>query len=144
LKGDTVMKLMTNSIDYGLPLIFKNIEFDQDKSNIRASMHAVLDRIALFMVDHPAFRLSISGHTDSKGDADFNEKLSQDRAAAIRRYIEQKGKLQPNRIEDMGYGSSQPLRPEVTAEDAKTNRRVEFRLIKPEDGKKNTDPADWK
>ncbi|SNC74922.1 WD40-like Beta Propeller Repeat [Hymenobacter gelipurpurascens] len=140
LKNDTVMKLMTNSIDYKLPLVFKNIEFDQDKATIRASMHPILDRIAVFMVDHPTFRLSISGHTDSKGDADFNMTLSQDRAESIRRYIEQKGKLKPNRIESMGYGSTQPLRPEATPEDARTNRRVEFRLIKPEgeDEKKDT------
>lgn len=146
LKGDTVMKLMTNSIDYGLPLIFKNIEFDQDKATIRQSMHPILDRIALFMVDHPTFRLSISGHTDSKGNPDVNERLSQDRAEAIRRYIEQKGKLQPNRIESMGYGSTQPLRPEATEEDAKTNRRVEFRLIKPAGEGKKEEPAgaDWK
>ncbi|TGE22275.1 OmpA family protein [Hymenobacter aquaticus] len=135
LKGDTVMKLVTNSIDYGLPLIFKNIEFDQDKANIRAAMHPILDRIALFMVDHPTFRLSIKGHTDSKGDPDFNENLSKDRAEAIRRYIEAKGKLKPNRIESMGYGSTQPLKEEVTEEDARINRRVEFRLIKPDEDK---------
>ncbi|PJJ47915.1 OmpA family protein [Hymenobacter chitinivorans] len=135
LKGDTVMKLMTNSIDYRLPLIFKNIEFDQDKANIRPAMHPILDRIALFMVDHPTFRLSIKGHTDSKGDPDFNESLSKDRAEAIRHYIEVKGKLKPNRIESMGYGSTQPLKEEITEEDARTNRRVEFRLIKPDDEK---------
>ncbi|WP_022822502.1 OmpA family protein [Hymenobacter norwichensis] len=148
LKGDTVMKLMTNSIDYGLPLVFQNIEFDQDKATIRQAMHPVLDRIALFMVDHPTFRLSISGHTDSKGDPDFNEKLSQDRAEAIRRYIEAKGKLQPNRIESFGYGSTKPLKEEATPEDAKTNRRVEFRLIKPNAEGKKEEPAggssDWK
>ncbi|TGE10634.1 OmpA family protein [Hymenobacter fodinae] len=132
LQGDTVMKLMTNSIDYRIPLVFKNIEFDQDKATIRTSMQPILDRIAVFMVDHPTFRLSISGHTDSKGDPDFNMTLSQDRAEAIRKYIEQKGKLKPNRIESMGYGSTQPLKEEATAEDARTNRRVEFRLIKPE------------
>ncbi|MCB2378150.1 OmpA family protein [Hymenobacter sp. BT635] len=152
LKGDTVMKLMTNSIDYRLPLIFKNIEFDQDKANIRAAMHPILDRIALFMVDHPTFRLSIKGHTDSKGDPDFNETLSKDRAEAIRRYIETKGKLKPNRIESMGYGSTQPLKEEVTEEDARINRRVEFRLIRPDedkpkpgDDKKPVDGTlDWK
>ncbi|QNH63215.1 OmpA family protein [Hymenobacter sediminicola] len=146
LQGDTVMKLMTNSIDYGLPLIFQNIEFDQDKSHIRTSMQPILDRIALFMVDHPTFRLSITGHTDSKGDPDFNERLSQDRAEAIRKYIETKGKLKPNRIESFGYGSTKPLKEEVTPEDAKTNRRVEFRLIKPDDDKKDAGSggADWK
>ncbi|WP_086593071.1 OmpA family protein [Hymenobacter crusticola] len=143
LKGDTVMKLLSNSIDYKLPLIFKNIEFDAGKATILPSMHSTLDRIALFLGENPSFRLSISGHTDSNGDPDVNEKLSQDRAEAIRRYLEQKGKLKPNRIESMGYGSTQPLKPEVTEEDARINRRVEFRLIKPEGDKAADGGAGW-
>src|SRR6476661_495012 len=139
LKGDTVMTLLTNSIDYKLPLIFKNIEFEQGKATILPAMHNTLDRIALFLVDHPAFRLSISGHTDTSGDPEVNEKLSQERAEEIRRYIERKGKLSPNRIESFGYGSSRPLKTEATEEDARVNRRVEFRLLKP-DGDK-ADPA---
>ncbi len=98
-------------------------------------MHQTLDQIALYMVDHPTFRLSISGHTDASGDPDVNVALSQDRAQAIRNYIEQKGKLKPNRIDNMGYGSTQPLREEKTEDDSRFNRRVEFRLIKPEENK---------
>jgi len=143
LQGDTVMKLLSNSIDYKLPLIFKNIEFDAGKANILPSMHSTLDRIALFLGENPSFRLSISGHTDSNGDPDVNEKLSQDRAESIRRYIEQKGKLKPNRIESMGYGSTQPLKPEVTEEDARINRRVEFRLIKPDGDKPAEGGTGW-
>ena len=132
LKGDTVMTLLTNSIDYKLPLIFKNIEFSEGKSGILPAMLPTLDRITLFLVDHPSFRLSIAGHTDSRGDPEVNEKLSQDRAEEIRRYIERKGKLKPNRIESFGYGSSKPLKDELTDADARINRRVEFRLLKPD------------
>jgi flagellar motor protein MotB len=139
LKGDTVMTLLTNSIDYRLPLIFKNLEFEQGKAAVLPAMQTTLDRIALFMVDHPTFRLSIAGHTDTSGDPEVNEKLSQDRAEAIRRYIERKGKLSPNRIESFGYGSSRPLKDEVSEADAKVNRRVEFKLMKPETGEQ---PAD--
>jgi outer membrane protein OmpA-like peptidoglycan-associated protein len=95
-------------------------------------MQPTLDRITLFLVDHPGFRLSIAGHTDGRGDPDVNEKLSQDRAEEIRRYIERKGKLGPDRIESFGYGSSKPLKNELTEADARINRRVEFRLVKPE------------
>ena len=107
-------------------------------------MHPTLDRIALFLVDHPTFRLSISGHTDTSGDPEVNEKLSQDRAEAIRRYIERKGKLQPNRIESFGYGSTKPLKDERTEADAQVNRRVEFRLIKPNGDKPADGGVDWK
>lgn len=144
LKGDTVMTLLTNSINYKLPLIFKNIEFEQGKSAILPPMHQTLDRMAVFLVDHPTFRLSIAGHTDSSGDPDVNEKLSQDRAQEIRRYLERKGKLKPDRIESFGYGSAKPLKDELTEADAKVNRRVEFRLLKPEGGDDKTSPgAGW-
>ena len=143
LKGDTVMTLLTNSIDYKLPLIFKNIEFENGKAGILPSMHPTLDRISLFLVDHPSFRLSIAGHTDGRGDPEVNEKLSQDRAAEIRRYIERKGKLGSNRIESFGYGASKPLKDELTEADARVNRRVEFRLLKPE-GEKTAGAGDVK
>ncbi|MGI4867355.1 MAG: OmpA family protein [Janthinobacterium lividum] len=143
LRGDTVMTLITNSIDYKLPLIFKNIEFEANKSGIRPAMQPTLDRVALFLVDHPSFRLSIAGHTDSKGDPDINEKLSQDRAEEIRHYIERKGKLKPNRIESFGYGSSKPLKDEANEADARVNRRVEFRLLKPEGEKVSAGSTGW-
>jgi flagellar motor protein MotB len=144
LKGDTVMTMLTNSIDYKLPLIFKNIEFEAGKSSILASMHPTLDRITLFLVDHPTYKLSIAGHTDGRGDPDVNEKLSQDRAEEIRRYVERKGKLGANRIESFGYGSSKPLKEELTEADARINRRVEFRLIKPDGSPGAGGGTDWK
>ncbi|WP_310393268.1 OmpA family protein [Hymenobacter sp.] len=144
LKGDTVMTLLTNSIDYKLPLIFKNIEFEAGKSAILASMHPTLNRLAVFLVDHPSFRLNIAGHTDTSGDPDVNERLSQDRAAEIHRYIERRGKLKPNRIESFGYGSSRPLKDELTDADAQVNRRVEFRLVKPTSDKPADGGGEWK
>ena len=144
LRGDTVMTLLTNSIDYKLPLIFRNIEFEQGKAAILPAMHPTLDRVSLFLVDHPTFRLSIAGHTDTSGDPDVNEQLSQNRAAAIRRYIERKGKLAPNRIESFGYGSSRPLKDERTDADAQVNRRVEFRLLKPDGDKPADGGGEWK
>ncbi len=141
LTGDTTMTLFTNSINYKLPLIFKNIEFEAGKATILPAMHPTLDRIAVFMVDHPTFRLSIAGHTDTSGDPDVNEKLSQDRAQAIRRYIEAKGKLPDTRIESFGYGSTRPLKDELSEVDARVNRRVEFRLLKPEGSEGKADPA---
>jgi hypothetical protein len=138
LKQDTVLKIMTTAIDYKLPLIFKNIEFDEGQAEIKPAMEPILDRIVLFMADHPTFKLKIGGHTDNSGDADRNTDLSQKRADAIKKYIEQKGKIPEERIEAWGYGSAEPLREEATEEDRRINRRVEFRLLKPEA------PANWK
>ncbi|WP_347157922.1 OmpA family protein [Pontibacter chitinilyticus] len=134
LQQDTTLQIMTRLIDYSIPMVFQNIEFDQNQSDIKASMELVLDEVALFLIDHPNYTLEIDGHTDNAGDQDFNRSLSQDRADAIRKYIEQKVHLPPGRIVAIGYGSSAPLREEKTEEDRRINRRVEFKLIKPQEG----------
>ncbi|MBC3541317.1 OmpA family protein [Rufibacter sediminis] len=141
LKEDTVMKIMTSLIDYSIPLIFKNLEFDEGKAEIKEDMKPTLDRIVLFLVDHPQVRLSIEGHTDSSGDPTANLELSQWRAVSIQKYLESKGNLATGRIDAIGKGSSVPIKPELTLEDRAVNRRVEFKLIKPKDA--GTGGGDW-
>jgi flagellar motor protein MotB len=130
LKGDTSLALMATVIDYSLPLTFKNIEFDGGKSEIKEEMEPILDRIVLFLADHPTVRLRISGHTDGDGDSQANLELSEWRAIAIKNYLVEKGNLAPDRIDAFGFGNTQPVRDEMTAEDKRINRRVEFKLIK--------------
>jgi outer membrane protein OmpA-like peptidoglycan-associated protein len=117
-------------------MVFENIEFDPMESDIKPEMQPILDEVAYFMIDHPTYLLEISGHTDSAGNPDFNQELSQDRANAIRQYIEQKVNLDEGRVIAIGYGSSKPLREEKTEEDKRINRRVEFRVEKPDRPKK--------
>ncbi|WP_345169291.1 OmpA family protein [Nibribacter koreensis] len=138
LKSDTVMKIMTTLIDYSIPLIFKNLEFDEGKADIKKDMESSLDRIVLFMVDHPEINLSIEGHTDASGDPDANFELSNWRAISIKKYIVDKGKLDERRIHAVGKGSSEPIKEEFTLEDRAVNRRVEFKLIKPGTGTSET------
>lgn len=140
LATDTVMQVVTTAIDYSIPLIFKNIEFDPGKSDIKPEMHPILDRVALFLVDHPGFKLEINGHTDALGDPQENLELSQFRSIAIKNYLVGKGKLSPDIIAANGYGSSQPLRDELTEADRQINRRVEFKLIRPEGSPAPTNP----
>lgn len=102
LRGDASLQVMTSVIDYSIPLVFQNIEFDQNQSAIKPEMEAVLDEVAYFMIDHPTYRLEIAGHTDGAGDPDFNLSLSQDRADAIKRYIERKVNIEDTRIDAIG------------------------------------------
>lgn len=131
LMQDTALHIMTTLIDYSIPMVFKNIEFDQNRADIKEDMKPILDEVALFLLDHPTYRLEISGHTDAAGDPDFNLALSLDRAEAIRRYIESQANITQGRIDAYGFGSTKPLREEKTQEDRRINRRVEFKLIKP-------------
>jgi len=87
-----------------------------------------LDKLANFMIDHPKFKLNISGHTDSQGKEDSNLRLSQARADAIKAYLIYQFKIAVSRIEAHGYGSSKPIVGEKTDDDRKLNRRVEFEI----------------
>jgi len=131
LKGDTSIDLETPSIKYN-KFKFQTLEFEQGKSNILPEMEKDLDKVVDFLVDHPDFKMKISGHTDSEGNAEANLQLSQKRAESIKNYIVQKGQLEPDRIEAIGYGSQKPIVDERTEADKRINRRVEFEIIKPD------------
>ena len=96
-------------------------------------MHQDLDKLANFLLDHPRFKLNISGHTDSQGKEDANLRLSQARADAIKAYLVYQFKIEAARINAHGYGSEKPIVKEQSDEDRKLNRRVEFDIRKEDD-----------
>ncbi len=110
-------------------IAFESLEFENGKANILEAMHADLDKIANFLIDHPGFSLSISGHTDSAGKEEANLRLSQARADAIKKYLIDKFKIDGSRIVAIGYGSSKPLTQEITDDHKQLNRRVEFEIF---------------
>jgi len=124
MDGDMEMHRETEPIES--KIAFASLEFENGKADILPSMHADLYKIANFLIDHPTISLDISGHTDSHGSEEANLRLSQARADAIRTYLTEEFKIDPNRITATGYGSSRPLVEEHTDEDRKLNRRVEF------------------
>ena len=124
MDGDTEIHRETEPIES--KIAFASLEFENGKADILPAMHADLDKLANFLLDHPDFALNISGHTDSQGSEDSNLRLSQARADAIRAYLMYTFKIDPDRITATGYGSSRPLVEEETDQDRKLNRRVEF------------------
>lgn len=130
LSADTSVSLQTSSIKYNR-WKFQSLEFENNSAQIKTEMEEDLNKVVDFMLDHPYFKLKISGHTDSDGDPGANKRLSQSRADAIREYIIQKGQIDPTRIEAIGYGSDQPIVTENSIDAKRINRRVEFEIIKP-------------
>jgi len=128
LDGDREINLETEPIES--KLAFKSLEFENGKADILESMHADLDKLANFLIDHPRLKLNISGHTDSQGNETSNLKLSQARADAIKAYLIYQFKIEAARIEAHGYGSSKPIVEEATDEHRSLNRRVEFEISK--------------
>ncbi len=128
LNGDTTIEAKAQSVK-NRKLRFASIEFENGSSEILPEMEGDLWDVVNFLVDNPNFNLVISGHTDSDGDPKSNLKLSQDRADAIKQFIVEKGFVSSDRIMAIGYGDTKPIRtPEVTDEDKRINRRVEFEI----------------
>jgi len=105
---------------------FQNLEFDFGKTTIRAESYSALDKVADLLVNKN-FSLKLAGHTDNVGSESANTKLSKDRAEALKAYLVSKG-ANPSRIEATGYGETQPIASNKTAEGRQKNRRVEFTL----------------
>ncbi|HMV03202.1 MAG TPA: OmpA family protein [Chitinophagales bacterium] len=106
---------------------FKDIQFDLGKSTIRPESFSILDNAAKVMIEQlPNTKFEIAGHTDSKGSAALNNKLSQSRANEVVKYLISKG-VDKSRLTAKGYGSTKPLvSPEKTEADYQTNRRIEI------------------
>lgn len=129
LEGPTDFRKVTEPIASRVK--FESIEFDLGQSDLKPEMYGDLNKIVNFMYDNLDFFLKISGHTDSFGAAATNLKLSKERAKTIRDYIVIFGGVDERRVSHEGYGSSQPIVEEVTEEDKKLNRRVEFEIYRP-------------
>jgi outer membrane protein OmpA-like peptidoglycan-associated protein len=115
------------NIAIGSKIALRNIFFDVGRANLRSESNAELDRLVKLMNDVPKLKIEISGHTDNTGSASLNEKLSQDRAEAVMKYLASKG-IKADRMTAVGYGSSRPVASNNTAEGRQENRRTEMEI----------------
>ncbi len=112
-----------------IPIIY----FDFDKSDIRYDASLELEKVLAVMEQYPSLNINIKSHTDSKGPAAYNERLSDKRAKSTRQYLIDKG-ISPDRLTAKGYGESELLNEcadgiECTPEQQQLNRRSEFIII---------------
>lgn len=105
-----------------------SIRFDFDKSDIKPPYREILSRIAGVLMSVEGYSIHIFGYTDDVGTAEYNLKLSERRAQAVRDYLVESG-LDPKIITTKGYGKSDPRVPGDSAEARATNRRVEIGIV---------------
>lgn len=105
--------------------VSRDILFDVGKATIKEKSFIEISRIASFMKEHPTLKFSIEGHTDSQGDATANQRLSEQRAEAIKESLIKFG-IQESRLTTKGWGESKPVDTNATQEGRAKNRRVEF------------------
>lgn len=107
----------------------KNVYFDTDKATLRESSNDALNDLLSALQTNPAMEIEIAGHTDSKGDADYNRKLSQRRAESVKQYLVKRG-IDEDRLKAKGYGESEPIATNETEQGRQKNRRTEVRILK--------------
>ncbi|ESU28799.1 OmpA family protein [Flavobacterium limnosediminis JC2902] len=113
-------------------VILKNVYFDFNKSNITPQSAEELDKLVRVMNDNPSMVIFVKSHTDSKGKASYNLKLSGQRAQSTVEYLISKG-IARDRVSGKGYGSTVPkvaCGSNCTEEQHAQNRRSEFMIVK--------------
>lgn len=111
----------------------QKVLFETGQATIESSSEPLLDMVAGALQEHPEVeRVRIEGHTDAEGGDAVNERLSRERAEAVRIYLIQKG-VEPDRLEAQGFGASRPLADNATSEGREANRRVDFIVVAPSD-----------
>ncbi len=103
------------------------INFDYDQAVVRQADQATLDRKAAILLANPGVRIRISGHADERGSDEYNLALGNRRAAAAKRYLENKG-IEGSRLEVVSYGEERPLNPGTDETAFAQNRRDEFEV----------------
>jgi len=118
------VKLYDRMLEDG-KIVATGIRFDVGKATLKPESMGIINTIAKMMNEHPELNFSIEGHTDSDGDTDANQKLSEDRAIAVMEKLTGMG-IDADRLSTKGLGESNPTGPNNTAEGKANNRRVEF------------------
>ena len=101
-----------------------NILFDSGKAIVRPKFYPEVMKLATFLKDHPSSKVVIEGYTDNVGAEDINKALSQKRATAIADVLIDSFRVSPKRVEAIGYGETNPIATNDTAEGRANNRRV--------------------
>jgi OOP family OmpA-OmpF porin len=110
-------------------VILKQIHFEFNKARIMPDSSELLAQIAQVLKEHPEIRqVSIEGHTDALGSAQFNLRLSQQRADAVRTWLMDSG-IAADRLQATGHGKTRPVADNKTEEGRERNRRVEFHIV---------------
>jgi len=102
------------------------ILFDTGKATIKAESAAILASVAELLKTDAALRLEIRGHTDNVGAPAANQKLSEDRAAAVKAYLVKAFGIPADRLTTAGFGDTKPVADNANEEGRARNRRVEL------------------
>jgi len=107
----------------------KGVYFASESAKFTEEVPSRLDQIAEILNANPKGKVEVEGHCDTRGPKKYNDKLSQERAAAVKTYLETKG-VSADNISTVGYGKEKPVNENSNSKERAKNRRVEFKGVK--------------
>lgn len=117
--------LETKDTSRGLVVTMADVLFDTGKYDIKPGTREQLAKLTGILLAHPGLRLEVEGHTDSTGSAEINQKLSEQRANAVREYLVGQG-MAADLVTAKGFGKTMPIADNANAAGRQKNRRVEL------------------
>jgi outer membrane protein OmpA-like peptidoglycan-associated protein len=117
--------LETRESARGLIVNISDVLFDTGQYTLKPAAREKLARVSGIVLAHPGLRLEVEGHTDSVGSEEFNQQLSEKRAASVRDFLMQQG-IGINAVTARGFGKTMPVASNDTAAGRQQNRRVEM------------------
>jgi outer membrane protein OmpA-like peptidoglycan-associated protein len=125
LKAQLNSVLATSETARGLIVNMSDVLFDTGKYTLKPDTKVSLAKVSGILQAYPALKLQVEGYTDSVGSDDFNQKLSENRAGAVKDFLVSQG-VSINNITAAGYGKNDPVADNGTAAGRAQNRRVQL------------------
>jgi outer membrane protein OmpA-like peptidoglycan-associated protein len=125
LLGELNAVLATSESARGLIVNMSDVLFDTGKYTLKTSTQISLAKVSGILQSYPGLKLQVEGYTDSTGSPEFNQKLSENRAGAVRDFLVTQG-VKPESIAATGYGEAKPVADNNTVQGRALNRRVQL------------------
>ncbi|MFI5184656.1 MAG: OmpA family protein [Vicinamibacteria bacterium] len=130
VKATAAEKAAQGKLIYTVTLSNDKVTFPLNRAEVSDDAKKLIDEaIAQLKAENKGVYFEIEGHTDSTGPADYNQKLGEDRAVAVRDYLHDQHGIALNRMQVISYGASKPVADNKTRESRALNRRVVIKVL---------------
>lgn len=134
IKAGKTLELEVALVKKEFKIVLPQVYFETAKAELKPESHDILDEavvtIRKVLGGNPNITIEVQGHTDSRGSAEYNMNLSDQRADAVKNYLVSEHDIDGARLAAKGYGESHPVASNNTTDGMAKNRRVEFVILK--------------
>ncbi len=123
-----IEKVKTSGAANAGSITLNNVQFNTGSDKLKSESEGDLMKLVNILKNNEGLRVEISGHTDNKGKESSNQRLSEKRAKAVKKFLVEHG-IDGTQLEAVGFGPSQPVADNDTEEGRARNRRTEFKII---------------